>query len=114
METLVALWTDKEIQQKFESMVHNGKIWDNLSDKFKELTQVERSGKQLKQKIKKLRKWYREYKKGHGKSGASGEKDNLKFEWKIATATRVLGSMVVKLILYYCSVSFLLRREKYE
>ena len=35
---------------------------------------------QLKNKIKTLKKWYREYKVGQGKSGAAGEKDDL---WNI-------------------------------
>lgn len=77
-ETLVELWADEEVQKKFCSMVHNGVIWDDLAKKFNaQYPDKPRTGAQLKTKIKALKKWYRDFKKGQGKSGSAGEKDHL-------------------------------------
>ncbi len=60
METLAELWSDQQIQQKFQTMVHNGKIWDKLAAKFSAQTGLERNGTQVKNKMKKpLKSWYR-------------------------------------------------------
>ena len=77
-EMLAQLWANGEIQKKFNSMVHNGKIWDDLAKEFNLIyPEQTRNGTQLKTKIKALKKWYRDYKKGQGKSGAAGERDAL-------------------------------------
>ena len=62
METLAELWAE-DIQSHFNSMVHNGKLWDELAVKFVEKTSS------LKKKIKRLRKRYRNYKKARVSQG---------------------------------------------
>ena len=59
METLAELWADDSIQIKFNTMVHNGKIWDELAQKYNTQTGNTRSGAQVKEKIKRLKRQYR-------------------------------------------------------
>ena len=59
METLVELWATDSIQIKFNTMVHNGKIWHELAQEYNTQTGNTRSGAQVKEKIKRLKRQYR-------------------------------------------------------
>ena len=82
VETLAELWADDSVQIKFNTMVHNGKVWDDLARKYNtQQTGNARSGAQVKEKIKRLKRQYRNRERQLGRSGVGGdEEDTL---WKI-------------------------------
>ena len=64
VETLAELWADDSVQIKFNTMVHNGKVWDA------------RSGVQVKEKIKRLKRQYRNRERQLGRSGVGGDEED--------------------------------------
>lgn len=66
---LLAIWGSTEIQEKLEGAVRKTKIYEEIRREL-EVAGYSRTVEQITNKLKKIKKEYRDYKKELGKSGA--------------------------------------------